>query len=37
MSSLEMFAEKYEAFTDFSHEGGLVRLTLYWNDYLPAK
>lgn len=37
MTSLEIFAKKYNAFVDFSHEEGLVRLSLYWNDYLLAK
>ena len=37
MNSLEMFAEKYNAFVDFSYESEKVRFTLYWNDYLPAK
>lgn len=30
MSSLEIFARKYDAFVDFSHEGGLVRVNVYW-------
>lgn len=34
MSSLEIFAKKHDAFVDFSHEDGLVRFTVYWNDYL---
>ncbi|MBR3745476.1 MAG: sensor histidine kinase [Selenomonadaceae bacterium] len=34
MASLEIFANKNDAFVDFSHEGGLVRFTIYWNDYL---
>ena len=34
MSSLEMFAKKYNAFVDFSQENGFVRVNLYWNDYL---
>lgn len=34
MASLEIFANKHDAFVDFSHEGGLVRFTVYWNDYL---
>lgn len=37
MASLQTFAEKYDAFVDFSHENGFVRLTMYWNDYLSAK
>ena len=37
MSSLELFAKKYDAFVDFSQENGLVRLIMYWNDYLEAK
>lgn len=32
MTSLEMFAKKYDAFVDFSHENKIVRLSLYWND-----
>ena len=32
MSSLELFAKKYDAFVDFSHEEKIVRLSLYWND-----
>lgn len=32
MSSLELFAKKYDAFVDFSHENKIVRLSLYWND-----
>ncbi|MBR0288766.1 MAG: GHKL domain-containing protein [Selenomonadaceae bacterium] len=32
MSSLEIFAKKYNAFVDFSHENKIVRLNLYWND-----
>lgn len=32
MSSLEIFAKKYDAFVDFSHEGGLVRFNVYWSD-----
>ena len=31
MSSLEIFANKYDAFVDFSHEGGLVRFNIYWS------
>ena len=31
MSSLEIFANKYDAFVDFSHEGGLVRFNVYWS------
>ena len=34
MSSLEIFANKYDAFVDFSHEGGLVRFNVYWSSYL---
>ena len=34
MSSLELFAKKYNAFVDFSQENGFVRVNLYWNDYL---
>ena len=34
MTSLELFAKKYDAFTDFSQESGLVTISLYWNDYL---
>lgn len=34
MSSLELFAKKYEAFYDFSQENGIVRVSVYWNDYL---
>lgn len=34
MNSLELFAKKYDAFVDFSQENGLVRITMYWNDYL---
>ena len=37
MASLKTFAEKYDAFIDFSQENGFVRLTMYWNDYLSAK
>ena len=37
MASLEIFANKHDAFVDFSHEDGLVRFTVYWNDYLRAK
>lgn len=37
MTSLELFAKKYETFTDFSQESGLVTLSLYWNDYLLAR
>ena len=37
MNSLEIFAKKYNAFVDFSHEKGFVQLNLYWNDYLWAK
>ncbi|MBR6888977.1 MAG: sensor histidine kinase [Selenomonadaceae bacterium] len=32
MASLEIFAKKYSAFTDFSQENGFVWLSLYWND-----
>lgn len=32
MSSLELFANKYDAFVDFSHEGGLVCFNVYWSD-----
>ena len=32
MTSLELFAKKYDAFVDFSHEEKIVRLSLYWND-----
>lgn len=32
MTSLELFAKKYDAFIDFSHENKIVRLSLYWND-----
>ena len=34
MGSLELFAKKYNAFVNFSQENGLVRVNLYWNDYL---
>lgn len=34
MTSLEIFADKNDAFVDFSHKGGLVRFTVYWNDHL---
>jgi len=34
MSSLELFAKKYNAFVNFSQENGFVRVNLYWNDYL---
>lgn len=34
MNSLELFAKKYDAFVDFSQENGLVRITMYWKDYL---
>ena len=34
MASLEIFANNHDAFVDFSHEGGLVRFNVYWNDYL---
>ena len=34
MSSLELFAKKYGAIYDFSHENGLVTLNIYWKDYL---
>ena len=34
MSSLELFAKKYNAFVDFSQENGFVRVNLYWKDYL---
>ena len=34
MSSLELFVKKYDAFVDFSQENGIVRVNLYWNDYL---
>lgn len=34
MASLEIFANKNDAFVDFSHEDGIVRFTIYWNDYL---
>ena len=34
MASLEIFANKNDAFVDFSHEGGLVSFNVYWNDYL---
>ncbi|MBR4904542.1 MAG: sensor histidine kinase [Selenomonadaceae bacterium] len=34
MSSLELFAKKYGAFYDFSHENGLVTLNVYWQDHL---
>ena len=37
MGSLELFANKYDAFIDFSHEDGVVGLNMYWNDYLCAK
>ena len=30
MSSLESFAKKYDAFVDFEHTGGRVRLSMYW-------
>ena len=32
MSSLEIFAKKHDAFVDFSHEGGIVRFSVYWSD-----
>lgn len=32
MSSLEMFAKKYDAYFDFSHENNLVQLSMYWKD-----
>ena len=32
MISLEAFAKKYDAYFDFEHTGGLVRLSIYWND-----
>lgn len=32
MSSLETFAKKYDAFFDFEHTNGVVRLSIYWND-----
>ena len=32
MTSLEIFAKKYDAFVDFSCEEKIVRLSLYWND-----
>ena len=32
MASLELFAKKYDAFVDFSHEEKIVRLSVYWND-----
>ena len=35
MNSLEIFAKKYNAFVDFSHENRFVQLNLYWNDNLP--
>ena len=31
MTSLEIFANKHDAFVDFSHEGGLVCFNVYWN------
>lgn len=31
MSSLAAFAKKYNAFVDFEHTGGRVRLSIYWN------
>ena len=34
MSSLEIFAQKYNAFYDFSQEDGKVQVNLYWNDHL---
>ena len=34
MASLEIFANKYDAFVDFSHENGLVCFNVYWKDYL---
>ena len=37
MTSLKTFAEKYDAFIDFSQEDNFVRLTMYWNDYLKVK
>ena len=37
MSSLELFAKKYNAFVNFSQENGFVQVNLYWNDYLWAK
>lgn len=30
MSSLAAFAKKYDAFVDFEHTGGRVRLSMYW-------
>lgn len=30
MASLEIFANKNDAFVDFSHEDGIVRFTIYW-------
>ena len=32
MMSLEAFAKKYDAFFDFEHTNGFVRLSIYWND-----
>ena len=32
MASLEIFAKKYDAFVDLSHEDEIVRLSVYWND-----
>ena len=34
MNSLEIFAEKYDAFYDFAQENGIVRVSLYWNNHL---
>ena len=32
MNSLEIFAKKYNAFVDFSHENNIVQFSVYWND-----
>ena len=32
MSSLETFANKYDAFVDFEHTNGRVQLSMYWSD-----
>ena len=32
MTSLELFAKKYDAFVDFEHKNNFVRVLMYWHD-----
>lgn len=32
MTSLELFAKKYNAFVDFAHEDNFARVSMYWRD-----